>query len=593
MRTLLTHLSTRERLMGLVAVAFIVLQVWLDLLLPDYMATITTLLQSQDSTRADLLAQGGGMIACAVGSGLASVVVGYIVARISAGLARTLRAEVFNHSLSFSQTEIARFSAASLLNRATNDITQVQNVLAMGLQALIKAPILAVWAILKISGKSWQWTTATGVAVLVLCMMLAVVVTVAVPRFRLIQGLTDVLNRVTREHLTGIRVVHAYNAEAYQEDAFDRANQDITRTNLVASRVMALMTPGMTLISSGLTLAVYALGAGLIEAASGPRRLSLFADMVVFSNYAMQVIMAFMLLTMVFVLLPRAQVSASRIQEVLDTTPAVADAPGPSAGTADDGAAAIVGQVAFEDVAVRYEGSSREALSGISFTAEPGQTVAIIGATGSGKSTLVDLVPRFQDATSGRVLVDGRDVRDYRLDELRTAIGYVPQRAYLFTGTVASNTAYPALEPGPREMERVERAVATAQSADFVAAMEGGYEAAINQGGTNLSGGQRQRLAIARALARDPRILIFDDSFSALDYATDRSLRDALAQRSPRATTLVVAQRIGTIRDADLIVVLDHGRMVGKGTHEELLASCPTYQEIASSQLSPEELAHA
>lgn len=593
MRTLLTHLSTRERLMGLVAVAFIVLQVWLDLLLPDYMATITTLLQSQDSTRADLLAQGGGMIACAVGSGLASVVVGYIVARISAGLARTLRAEVFNHSLSFSQTEIARFSAASLLNRATNDITQVQNVLAMGLQALIKAPILAVWAILKISGKSWQWTTATGVAVLVLCMMLAVVVTVAVPRFRLIQGLTDVLNRVTREHLTGIRVVHAYNAEAYQEDAFDRANQDITRTNLVASRVMALMTPGMTLISSGLTLAVYALGAGLIEAASGPRRLSLFADMVVFSNYAMQVIMAFMLLTMVFVLLPRAQVSASRIQEVLDTTPAVADAPGPSAGTADDGAAAIVGQVAFEDVAVRYEGSSREALSGISFTAEPGQTVAIIGATGSGKSTLVDLVPRFQDATSGRVLVDGRDVRDYRLDELRTAIGYVPQRAYLFTGTVASNTAYPALEPGPREMERVERAVATAQSADFVAAMEGGYEAAINQGGTNLSGGQRQRLSIARALARDPRILIFDDSFSALDYATDRSLRDALAQRSPRATTLVVAQRIGTIRDADLIVVLDHGRMVGKGTHEELLASCPTYQEIASSQLSPEELAHA
>ena len=593
MRTLLTHLSTRERFMGLVAVAFIVLQVWLDLLLPDYMATITTLLQSQDSTRADLLAQGGGMIACAVGSGLASVVVGYIVARISAGLARTLRAEVFNHSLSFSQTEIARFSAASLLNRATNDITQVQNVLAMGLQALIKAPILAVWAILKISGKSWQWTTATGVAVLVLCMMLAVVVTVAVPRFRLIQGLTDVLNRVTREHLTGIRVVHAYNAEAYQEDAFDRANQDITRTNLVASRVMALMTPGMTLISSGLTLAVYALGAGLIEAASGPRRLSLFADMVVFSNYAMQVIMAFMLLTMVFVLLPRAQVSASRIQEVLDTTPAVADAPGPSAGTADDGAAAIVGQVAFEDVAVRYEGSSREALSGISFTAEPGQTVAIIGATGSGKSTLVDLVPRFQDATSGRVLVDGRDVRDYRLDELRTAIGYVPQRAYLFTGTVASNTAYPALEPGPREMERVERAVATAQSADFVAAMEGGYEAAINQGGTNLSGGQRQRLSIARALARDPRILIFDDSFSALDYATDRSLRDALAQRSPRATTLVVAQRIGTIRDADLIVVLDHGRMVGKGTHEELLASCPTYQEIASSQLSPEELAHA
>lgn len=593
MRTLLTHLSTRERLMGLVAVAFIVLQVWLDLLLPDYMATITTLLQSQDSARADLLAQGGGMIACAVGSGLASVVVGYIVARISAGLARTLRAEVFNHSLSFSQTEIARFSAASLLNRATNDITQVQNVLAMGLQALIKAPILAVWAILKISGKSWQWTTATGVAVLVLCMMLAVVVTVAVPRFRLIQGLTDVLNRVTREHLTGIRVVHAYNAEAYQEDAFDRANQDITRTNLVASRVMALMTPGMTLISSGLTLAVYALGAGLIEAASGPRRLSLFADMVVFSNYAMQVIMAFMLLTMVFVLLPRAQVSASRIQEVLDTTPAVADAPGPSAGTADDGAAAIVGQVAFEDVAVRYEGSSREALSGISFTAEPGQTVAIIGATGSGKSTLVDLVPRFQDATSGRVLVDGRDVRDYRLDELRTAIGYVPQRAYLFTGTVASNAAYPALEPGPREMERVERAVATAQSADFVAAMEGGYEAAINQGGTNLSGGQRQRLSIARALARDPRILIFDDSFSALDYATDRSLRDALAQRSPRATTLMVAQRIGTIRDADLIVVLDHGRMVGKGTHEELLASCPTYQEIASSQLSPEELAHA
>ncbi|QQO77845.1 ABC transporter ATP-binding protein [Actinomyces sp. HMT897] len=588
MLNVLRRLSSRQRQMAGAALIFIVLQVWLDLRLPDYMSTITTLVTTEDSAMSEVLKQGGYMLACALGSLVCAVVVGYLAARIAAGLARTLREEVFNHSLAFSDAEVGRFSAPSLINRATNDVTQIQNVIAMGMQAVVKAPILAVWAILKIADKAWEWTTATGVAVIVLCMMLGVIIAVAIPRFQRIQGLTDVLGRVSREQLTGIRVVRAYNAEAYQERKFADANDDLTGNNLVANRVMAIMSPGMTFISSTLTLSVYAIGAHLVEAAAGPQRVSLFADMVVFSNYAMQVVMAFMLLTLVFILLPRAQVSARRITEVLSTRPSVADAPRAASPGQD---AAAPGTVTFENVSFRYAGAGDDALTGISFTAAPGQTVAFIGATGSGKSTLVNLVPRLADVTAGRVLVDGRDVRDYSLHDLRGRIGYVPQRAYLFSGTVASNVAYPrGDELTEQGRDAVEQALETAQASGFVAEMEGGADATITQGGTNVSGGQRQRLSIARALAASPGILIFDDSFSALDYTTDRALRRALARRDPRATTLVVAQRIGTIRDADQIIVLEHGRVVGQGTHAELLATCPTYQEIASSQLSKEEL---
>ena len=591
MLNVLRRLPPRERRMAGTALVFIVLQVWLDLRLPDYMSTITTLVTTQDSAMGEVLRQGGYMLACALGSMACAVAVGYLAARTAAGLARSLREEVFDHSLAFSDAEVDRFSAPSLINRVTNDVTQIQGVIAMGMQAVVKAPILAVWAVIKISGKAWEWTTATAVAVIVLCTMLGVIIVVAIPRFQRIQGLTDVLGRVSREQLTGIRVVRAYNAEAYQERKFAGANDDLTGNNLVANRVMAIMGPGMIFISSGLTLSVYAIGAHLVEAAAGADRVALFADMVVFSNYAMQVVMAFMLLTLVFILLPRAQVSARRITEVLRTVPSVADG-----ATADGAPPAAPGQeagsVTFENVSFRYAGAGDDALTDISFTALAGQTVAFIGATGSGKSTLVNLVPRFADVTAGRVLVDGRDVRDHALSDLRGRIGYVPQRSYLFSGTVASNVAYPRgdelTEPG--RDDAVGRALETAQASGFVAEMEGGPDATITQGGTNVSGGQRQRLSIARALAASPGILIFDDSFSALDYTTDRALRRALVRRDPRATTLVVAQRIGTIRDADQIIVLEHGQVVGQGTHAELLATCPTYQEIASSQLSKEEL---
>ena len=594
MLNVLRRLPPRERRMAGTALVFIVLQVWLDLRLPDYMSTITTLVTTQDSAMGEVLRQGGYMLACALGSMACAVAVGYLAARTAAGLARSLREEIFDHSLAFSDAEVGRFSAPSLINRVTNDVTQIQGVIAMGMQAVVKAPILAVWAVIKISGKAWEWTTATAVAVIVLCTMLGVIIVVAIPRFQRIQGLTDVLGRVSREQLTGIRVVRAYNAEAYQERKFAGANDDLTGNNLVANRVMAIMGPGMTFISSGLTLSVYAIGAHLVEAAAGADRVALFADMVVFSNYAMQVVMAFMLLTLVFILLPRAQVSARRITEVLRTVPSVADgatAAAPGRGAGQEGTGQEAGSVTFENVSFRYAGAGDDALTDISFTALAGQTVAFIGATGSGKSTLVNLVPRFADVTAGRVLVDGRDVRDHALSDLRGRIGYVPQRSYLFSGTVASNVAYPhGDELTEQGRDAVGRALETAQASGFVAEMEGGADATITQGGTNVSGGQRQRLSIARALAASPGILIFDDSFSALDYTTDRALRRALAQRDPRATTLVVAQRIGTIRDADQIIVLEHGRAVGQGTHDELLATCPTYQEIASSQLSKEEL---
>ena len=584
MQKLLRYINRRQWAMIAASIAFIVVQVWLDLKLPDYMSAITTLVQTEGSAMADILTQGVYMLLCALGSGVASVIVGYFAAQVAAGLAMTLRGKVFDKTLDFSLEEVDRFSTASLINRTTNDITQIQNLVAMGLQAIVKAPIMAVWAICKIAGKDWHWTAATAVAVFVLILVLAITLIFALPRFKKIQGLTDNLNRVTREQLTGIRVVRAYNAEDYQEQKFAAANDEVTVTNMTANRVMALMSPTMTLLSSGLTLAVYWIGAYLIEAADMGSRLAIFSDMVVFSNYAMQVIMAFMLLNMIFILLPRAQVSANRIWEVLSTQVNITD--GPGARTAE------TGTVEFQDVSFRYPGAAADSLQHISFTAKLGETVALIGATGCGKTTLINLIPRFYDASQGRVLVDGVDVRSYEQEDLRNRIGYVSQKAILFSGNVASNVAYGETGRGGITADDIQEAVSIAQAAEFVEKMDGTYGAAIAQSGTNVSGGQKQRLSIARAVARKPEILIFDDSFSALDYRTDKALRQALREKTADTTKIIVAQRISTIRDADQILVLDHGKIVGKGTHEELLKNCPEYLEIAQSQLSKEEIAH-
>lgn len=579
------HINRKQWVYVLICLVFIVVQVWLDLKLPDYMSTITTLVETEGSKMADILIQGGYMLLCAVGSMAASMAVGYLAAKVAAGLAKTLRDAVYNKTMDFSMEEVGHFSTASLINRTTNDVTQIQNLVAMGLQAIIKAPILAIWAIVKIAGKSWQWTSATAVSVFVLIIVLAITLIFAFPKFKRIQGLTDNLNRVTREQLTGIRVVRAYNAESYQEKKFGDANDELTQTNLVANRVMALMSPTMTLISSGLTLAVYWIGAYLIEAANYTAKLGIFADMVVFSNYAIQVIMAFMMLNMIFILLPRAQVSAKRITEVLETKSRIED------GSNELQSGAKKGTVEFKNVCFRYPDAKSDALEDISFCAEPGQTVAFIGSTGCGKTTLINLIPRFYDVTSGEVLVDGINVKDYKQEKLHDCIGYVSQKAVIFSGTVSSNIAYGS-KNGCDEIlkEEIESAVEISQSKEFVKKMEGTYDAEISQNGTNVSGGQKQRLSIARAIARKPEILIFDDSFSALDYKTDSNLRRALNEKTAETTKLIVAQRIGTIRNADQIIVLESGKIVGKGTHEELIKTCAAYQEIASSQLSKEEL---
>ena len=584
MTKIMKYLNKQQWIWIGLCVLFIVGQVWLDLKLPDYMSAITTLVQTPGSSMRDILMQGVYMLLCALGSMIFSVIVGYFAAKTAAGLAKTLRGNVFDKTINFSMEEVDHFSTASLINRSTNDITQIQNVVAMGLQACVKAPIMAVWAITKIAGKQyWQWTTATAVGVFILAVVLGITTVFALPRFKAIQGLTDNLNRITREHLTGIRVVRAYNAETYQESKFGQANDAVTETNMTANRVMALMSPTMTLISSGLTLVVYWLGAYMIEAAGHTEKLGVFSDMVVFSNYAMQVIQAFMLLNMIFIMLPRAQVSARRICEILDTQGCIKDG-------CDVPSDAVQGTIAFKNVSFRYPGAADDALHQISFTVKKGETVALIGATGCGKTTLINLIPRFYDATQGQVLVDGLDVRCYPQHELHNRIGYVSQKAVLFSGTVSSNIAFGENGKGCIEKSTIRDAVATAQASEFVEHMDGTYNAVIAQGGTNVSGGQKQRLSIARAIARKPEILIFDDSFSALDYKTDRALRNALNCETRDTTKLIVAQRISTIKDADQILVLDHGKIVGKGIHTELLHNCTEYLEIAQSQLSKEEI---
>lgn len=588
MLRILKHLRWKEWLLVAACVVLIVGQVQLDLALPDYMSEITRLVQTEGSQMSDILLAGGKMLLCALGSMLLTFCTTFFTAQIASRFSARLRGEMYRKVVGFSNEEINRFSTASLITRTTNDISQLQMFFSFGMQSLIKAPIMAFIAVGKISTKSWEWSLLTGGVIAFVCVLLVFIMLYAVPRMKKMQALTDNLNRITRENLTGLQVVRAYNAENYQEGKFAKANEEMTRNSQQANIAMSVMNPGMNLAMNGLTLGIYWIGAALISAiavtspAAMMERIGLFSDMVVFMQYAMQVIMAFLMLVMIFVMLPRVTVSASRVNEVLDTKARIVD------GKETQGKPGMKGEIEFRDVSFRYPDADGDAIHHISFTAHHGQTVALIGATGCGKSSIINLIPRLYDATSGQVLVDGVDVRDYTQDALRSKIGFVPQKAFLFSGTVSSNVGY---GEGNASGAAIRKAVAIAQAAEFVESPEVGYSGTVAQGGSNFSGGQKQRLSIARAVARDPEILVFDDSFSALDYKTDRALRQALRQQTGGTTNIIVAQRIGTIRDADCILVIEDGAIVGKGTHRELMESCKVYQEIAYSQLSKEELA--
>jgi ATP-binding cassette subfamily B protein len=584
MITLLKRLKMSEWIQAFVSLVFIVVQVWLDLKLPEYMSQITTLVQNPGSEMGAIWLVGGKMLTCALGSLLSAVVVGFFSARIAASFSQRLRSFLFSKVNDFSMEEINRFSTDSLITRSTNDITQVQLLITMGLQMLIKAPIMVVWAMTKIIGKGMEWSIATGVTLGIMLAVIGLVMIFVMPKYKKMQTLTDNLNRVTRESLTGLRVVRAYNANDYQEDKFEAANVELTATQLYTNRGMAVMMPTMTVLMSGLNLAIYFIGALLINEAGAMERMSLFSNMVVFSSYASQVIMSFIMLVMIFTMLPRASVSAKRINEVLETEPAILD------GERTKGIDGIEGEIEFKNVSFQYPGASDYVLEDINFTAKKGDTVAFIGSTGCGKSTLIGLIPRFYDATEGEILVDGINVKEYDQEALHNKIGYVPQKAVLFRGTVSTNVGYGDngnLKPVLRE---IKSAIDIAQGSEFVEKMEGQYDADISQGGNNISGGQKQRLAIARAVCRKPEVYIFDDSFSALDYKTDRILRSALKKETGGVTCLLVAQRISSIMDADQIIVLEEGRVVGKGTHKELLNTCDVYMEIAKTQLGKEEM---
>ena len=583
---LMKNFTKKEWALAALAIVFIVLQVWLDLTMPEYMSEITKMVQTEGSEMSEILLAGGKMLLCALGSLAASVITAVCAARIATRFAATLRGLLFQKVQSFSMEEIGHFSTASLITRSTNDVTQVQMLIVMGLQMMIKAPIMAVWAICKIAGKEWQWTMATAVAVIVLLMIVGTCVLLAMPKFKKLQILTDDINRVTRENLTGLHVVRAYNAEEYQEKKFEGANDHLTKTHLFTMRTMSFLMPSIQMIMSGLSLSIYWIGAVLVNEAGIVDKINIFSDMMVFSQYAIQVVMSFMMLVAIFIMLPRASVAAKRISEVLETKPTIQD------GKQSDGKKDKIGEVEFKNVSFRYPDAEENVLENITFTAKKGETVAFIGSTGCGKSTVINLIPRFYDVTEGEVLVDGVNVREYTQKALRNKIGYVSQKATLFTGTIRSNVAYGDNGQKAEVLQsNVKSAIATAQASEFVEKIEDTYDGYVAQGGSNLSGGQKQRISIARAIARKPEILIFDDSFSALDYKTDRVLRKTLDKECGGATRLIVAQRIGTIRDADKIIVLDEGKIAGMGKHDELMKNCEVYQQIALSQLSKEELA--
>ena len=583
MLKLIKNITKREWIIAFISFILIFAQVWLELKMPDYMSEITVLVQTEGSKMSDILMNGGYMLLCAFGSLVAAIIVGYLIANISASFSRKTRKKLFDKVESLATHEVKQFSTSSLITRTTNDITQVEMLVGLGMQLMIKAPITAIWAVTKILNKSWQWSTITAVAVVILLSVIACLIAIVMPRFKIVQKLTDKLNGVTRENLTGIRVVRAFNAENYQEEKFSEVNKKLTNQQLFNQKAFAIMSPIMYMVMYGLTLSIYFVGAYLIKDSLMVNKLTLFGDMVVFSSYAMQVIMSFLMLAMIFMMLPRAQVSAKRINEVLDTDISIKDGN-------FDGETEEQGTVEFKNVSFKYPDAEEYLLKNISFKAEKGDTVAFIGSTGSGKSTLINLVPRFYDATDGEVLVDGVNVKDYKAEALHNKLGYVPRKAVMFNGTVNSNVSYGDNGKDNITEEKVKEAIKVAQATEFVEKMDHGYDTHIAQGGTNVSGGQKQRLAIARAIARDPVIYIFDDSFSALDYKTDAVLRRELKKYTKNATSLIVAQRIGTIMNADKIIVLDNGECVGMGTHKELLKTCEVYKQIASSQLGEEEL---
>lgn len=583
MKKIFKTLKTKDVFFILLCAGLIVFQVWLDMKLPKYMMEISSLLGSADVAVATIWEKGGYMLLCALGSMSSAITVGFFTAKIAAGFSMRLRANMFSKVESFSLEQIKRFSTASLITRTTNDISQLQMVIAMGMQVLIKAPVLAIWAICEMSSTNWQCSIATGVAVALMLLTISIAVTLALPKFKKMQTLTDNINRVTQENLEGARVVRAYNAENFEKNKFEKANDALTKTSLFTGRVMSIMNPMMTFVMSSLQLSIYWIGAIVISNTALEARATVFGEIMGFSSYAMQVVMAFMMITMIFVILPRATVSARRVAEVLNTENNIAD--GPFTGETEE-----KGTVEFKNVFFKYPDAEEYVLEDVSFVANKGDTVAFIGSTGSGKSTLINLVPRFYDATSGQILIDGVDIKDYNLNNLRNKLGYISQRAVMFSGTVRSNLTLGENGKGEQTDEQMDEALKISCALDFVNKMENKKDSFIAQGGTNVSGGQKQRLSIARAIARQPEILIFDDSFSALDYKTDKKLRSNLTKDLPDATKLIVAQRIGTIKDANLIVVLHEGKVVGKGTHSELLKNCPIYKEIALSQLSEEEL---
>ena len=583
---LLRNFNKKDYSIVVLCILLMISQVWLELKMPEFMSKITELVQTGTGSMGEILLQGGFMLLCSLGSLATAIVIGYFASLLAASLSLKLRSKIFNKVESFGMEEIKKFSTSSLITRTTNDVTQIEMTVAMGLQMMIKAPIMAIWAVSKILNKSIEWSALTGIGVLILLLTIGIIMIIVIPRFERVQKLTDKVNGVTSENLSGIRVIHAFNAEEYQENRFDEVNEELTKTQTFNQRMFSIMSPVMMLVNHTLNLGIYFVGAILISQAMLMDKITLFSDMVVFSSYGMQVIMSFLILAFIFMMVPRAQISAKRINEVLDEENSIKD--GEFNGKTDE-----VGTVEFKNVAFKYPDADENVIEGISFKVNKGETVAFIGSTGSGKSTLINLIPRFYDVTEGEILIDGVNIKNYKEEALHNKIGYIPQKAVLFTGTVKENIIYGDNGKKKQTEKEIEKAIEIAQASEFVSKMEGNLNAHIARGGTNVSGGQKQRLAIARAIARNPEIYIFDDSFSALDYKTDAKLRKELKKYTKDATNLIVAQRIGTIINADKIVVLDKGKCVGIGTHKELLKNCKVYQEIALSQLSKEELENA